>query len=312
MESKVNYAVVGAFVLGLLAVLVAAVLWLASGGNSHKQVKIYLAIVDESVSGLNLAAPVKYMGVDVGKVSQIQLDPHNPQQVRLLFELQAGTPVKTDTEAVLKTQGLTGIAYVELSGGSTSAALLVARPGQHYPQIRTKPSLSARLENVLTGVLANLDRTAANINALVSVENRDAFSRVLADTSALMNSLAAQKGRISSGITDASQTAANTARASAQLEAMLLKISASADAVNKMAGTAEATASETRQTVAHLNGSVKQLGNQTLPQLERLLGELSGLSASLRALSEQTERNPASLLRGIQSHPAGPGEMALP
>lgn len=312
MESKVNFAVVGVFVLGLLTALIAVVLWLASGGGTHKQVHIYVAIVDESVSGLNLAAPVKYMGVDVGKVSDIRLDPHNPQQVRLQFALEAGTPVKTDTEAVLKTQGLTGIAYVELSGGSASAPLLVARPGQPYPQIRTKPSLSARLENVLTGVLANLDRTAANINALVSVENRTAFSHMLADTSALMNSLASQKDRLSSGIDNAAQTAANTARASAQLDGMLARISASADAINKMAGTADATASEARQTVVQLNGSVRQIGSQTLPQLERLLGELSVLSASLRNLSEQTEHNPGSLLRGIQSHPAGPGETGLP
>ncbi|MDP2707564.1 MAG: MlaD family protein, partial [Burkholderiales bacterium] len=106
-----NYALVGAFVLVLGAVLIAGVLWLASGGAYHKKYDLYLAIMDESVAGLNLNAPVKYNGVDVGKVRQIQLDTVNPERVNLLFAIERGTPIKEDTVAVLKIQGLTGIAY---------------------------------------------------------------------------------------------------------------------------------------------------------------------------------------------------------
>jgi phospholipid/cholesterol/gamma-HCH transport system substrate-binding protein len=312
MEAKVNYAAVGVFVIVLGAALIAAILWLAAGAGSQKHYATYLAVVDESVAGLNLDAPVKYLGVNVGKVIGIRLDPHNPKQVRLQFAIEHGTPVKTDTEAVLKTQGLTGIAYVELTGGSANAPLLTARPDEPYPQIRTKPSLSARLENVLTSVLANLDHTAANINAVLNDENRAAFKNILADTSDLMRTLAAQKATISSGIADASRTAANTAQASAQLDAMLTKISASADAVNRMAATAGATAADARQTVGHLNAGVTQFTSQTLPQMARLLDELRVLAASLRRVSDQTERNPSSLLRGRQPVPAGPGEKSTP
>jgi len=118
METKVNTALVGAFVLALGAALVAGVLWLAAGGGFQEKPTLYLALVGESVSGLNVNAPVKYRGVDVGRVRAIRLDPENPEQVRLLFAIDRGTPIKEDTEAVLKTQGLTGIAYVELDGGT--------------------------------------------------------------------------------------------------------------------------------------------------------------------------------------------------
>ena len=118
METKVSYALVGGFVVILGTLLVAVILWLASGGAFQKAYDLYLAISEESVAGLNLNAPVKYNGVDVGRVRQIRLDPANPEQVNLLFAIERGTPIRQDTVAVLKTQGLTGIAYVELSGGA--------------------------------------------------------------------------------------------------------------------------------------------------------------------------------------------------
>jgi len=108
----VNHAVVGLFVLVLGAALIAVVLWLASGGAFKQKYDLYLAIEDESVAGLSMNAPVKYNGVDVGKVRDIRLEPGNPERVNLLFAIERGTPIKEDTVAVLKTQGLTGIAYV--------------------------------------------------------------------------------------------------------------------------------------------------------------------------------------------------------
>ena len=126
MQDKVNYALVGAFVIVLGAALVAGVLWLASGASGQKRYDTYQSIIQESVAGLNIDAPVKYLGVDVGKVSEIAIDPLNSRQVRLRFLIERGTPIKQDSEAVLKTQGLTGIAYVELSGGSAGSPPLVA------------------------------------------------------------------------------------------------------------------------------------------------------------------------------------------
>lgn len=185
METKVNYAAVGAFVLVLSCLLIAGVLWLATGGAVRQQYDTYLALVGESVAGLNLNAPVKYRGVDVGRVREIALDSGNPQQVRLVFAIERGTPIKEDTEAVLKTQGLTGIAYVELDGGSASSPPLRAVSPALYPSIRTRPSLAARLENLSTTLMAKLDATSGGINRLLSEPNVAAFSNTLADLSTL-------------------------------------------------------------------------------------------------------------------------------
>ena len=299
-----NYAIVGAFVLVLGAVLIAGLLWLASGGMLQKRYDLYLAIEDESVAGLNVNAPVKYSGVDVGKVRNIHLDPGNPQRVILLFAIERGTPIKADTVAVLKTQGLTGIAYVELTGGARDAPPLRASAGSKYPVIRTKPSLGARLENVLTNVLAKLDSTSNHINAILSDENQASFRSALADIATVAHTIAARKETLDAGMSDAGRTFDNTARATAQLGPVLDRIERSAAAVEKM-GNEVASAGKTANSIG---ADVKRFSAETMPEVERLLGELSVLSTSLRRLSEQTERNPSSLLFGRRPVPEGPGE----
>ena len=308
METKVNYALVGAFVLLLGTVLVMGVLWLASGGAFQKQYDLYRAIENESVAGLNLNAPVKYNGVAVGKVQQIRLDPVNPARVLLLFAIERGTPIKEDTVAVLKTQGVTGIAYVELGGGAPAAPPLQAAPGSEYPEIRTAPSLSARLENVLTNVLAKLDSTSSNINALLGSENQAAFKSALKDIAAVAHTIAARKESIDAGIAHAARTFENTARGTARLAPVMESIGRGADSVEKMGNSVTRTSVAAGKTVDALGADVNRFGDETLPEMERLLGELDVLSTSLRRLSEQTERNPGGLLFGHRPVPEGPGE----
>jgi len=315
METKVNYTAVGAFVLVLSGLLIAGVLWLATGGAVHKKYDTYLAMVGESVAGLNLNAPVKYRGVDVGRVQEIELDPANPQQVRLLFAIERGTPIKVDTEAVLKTQGLTGIAYVELDGGSASAAPLRVVPPALYPSIRTRPSLAARLENMLTTLMAKLDTTSDGVNRILSERNVAAFSSTLADLSTLARTLAARKDTIDAGIASAARTFDNSARLSAQLGPVIERIGpviervgTSADKVGKMGDAATLMSQSAGQTIKSVGADVKRFSGDAVPDLQALMGEMNVLAVSLRRLIEETERNPRGFIFGRQPVPEGPGE----
>jgi phospholipid/cholesterol/gamma-HCH transport system substrate-binding protein len=311
----VNYTLVGAFVLVLGSVLVAGVLWLASGGAFRQTYDLYRAVEDESVSGLNVNAPVKYNGVEVGKVQEIRLDPANPERVNLLFAIERGTPIKVDTVAVLKTQGLTGIAYFELSGGGRDAPLLRAAAGSRYPVIKTKPSLSARLENVLTSVLAKLDSTSNNVNSILSEKNQAAFSSALADIAAVTHTIAARKDELDAVMAAATRTLDNAEQASARigpaidrLGPVIDRIGKSADAIEKMGNEVSRTSASAGKTVDSVGADVQRFTSETLPELERLLNELSVLSTSLRSLIEQTERDPRGLIFGRKPVPAGPGE----
>ncbi len=308
MDDKVNYALVGAFVLLLGSMLVAAVLWLASGLGTRQAMDPYQAVIQESVAGLSVAAPVKYLGVDVGKVDRIEIDPNNSQQVRLFFLVAQGTPIKHDSVAVLKTQGLTGIAYVELSGGSVASPPLLAGADGAPPMIPFKPSLSARLENVLTSVLTNVDRVSNNLNAVFDDENRASLKSALADVASLAHSLAGQRAAIETGLTDAARAAKLTARAGEQFGPTLDRIATSAQAVERMADIARSASVRAGETADAATLAVRQLGSETLPDLARLMAELNQLATSLRQLSEQTAGSPNSLLMGNPPPRPGPGE----
>ncbi len=308
-----NYVIVGAFVILLGGALIGLVLWLASGGAFQKKYDYYAAVEDESVSGLNPNAPVKYNGVEVGKVKSITLDQLNPQKVNLVFAIERGTPIKISTVATLKTQGLTGIAYVELSGGTSSEPLLVATGNGQYPMIPTKPSLSARLENMLSSVLGKIDATSNSLNAILSEENLSALKSSLTDIAAVARTISSRKNAIDSGLLSASRTFENASRISSKLEPQIAplidKVSRSADSIEKMGAELALASASATKTIDVVGADVQRFSSRSLPELDRLLSELSTLTVSLHRLSVQTERDPRSLIFGRKGVPEGPGEM---
>jgi len=309
IENKVNYALVGAFVLILGAMLIAGILWIASGGINQQKYDTYLAIENESVAGLSTNALVKYNGVDVGRVSDISLDPIYPQRVRLELLIAHGTLIKEDTLATLKTQGLTGIAYVELSGGDTNSPILVAKGNAPYPEIKTIPSLSTRLENLLSSVVGKLDHLSGSFDGINSPQNVKAFSSALSDIAAVSHTIALRKDSLDAGMKSAANTFANTDQASKKLESLIVSVEKSAKAVELMAND---TAGASRDVAAKSLGSdTHQFISETAPEIRNLISELNVLSASLRRFSEQAERNPAGFIAGPSPVPEGPGESSI-
>jgi phospholipid/cholesterol/gamma-HCH transport system substrate-binding protein len=316
VEDKVKLGLVGAFVLLLGAALIGGVLWLAAGLRTGQALVPYQAFIEESVAGLNLQAPVKYLGVDVGKVEAIGIDPGNPRRVRLLFLVQRGTPIRQDSVAVLKAQGLTGIAYVEIDAGSAGSALLVAGADGQPPTIPFKLSLTARLESVLTAIVAQVDQVASNLNAMFDAGNRESLKALLADTAALAQALAAEKAALRAGIRDAALTAQRAARAAEQVAPLMARMDGSAAALDRMAQALSTAGTGAAQAVGQAAdeaaSGARQIRRETLPDVARLVAELQALAASLQRLSEQTTRHPSSLLLGRPAPPPGPGEPGAP
>ena len=290
MEEKVNFAVVGVFVLVLSAGLIGGVLWLSSGKSYRASYDVYQTYTRDSVAGLNLNAPVRYRGVEVGRVRKIALAPNNVEQVQLTLAIEHGTPVKVDTLAVLQIQGLTGLAFVELTGGSRDAPPLGVQNNDEYPVIKSGPSLMSRLDTAITSLLTNLNRSSENFNALMDEDNRRAVKHALAD--------------LESSLGNAARTMENTARLSDGLPQLAQRMQRSADAFDHMASDLARAAASASST---LDGA-QQFSNETLPEVHQLVMELRDLTNSLRRFSGELEKNPSALLYGKPAAKRGPGE----
>jgi phospholipid/cholesterol/gamma-HCH transport system substrate-binding protein len=281
----------------------------------------YYAYTRESVAGLSVNSSVKYRGVDVGRVKDIMLNPENPEEVRLTIDILQGTPIKTDTVAVLETQGLTGLATLNLTGGSRDAPTLEVAPGQEYPVIKTGPSLFMRLDTAIsrllseqgfTNLLANLNQLSQNATAVVDEDNRAAIRQILKDLSELTQTLAARHEQVDRGVLSASQAADNLAKLT---ETMNKQMPLLLDRVNKSAAAVQVMTEELARTGKTVSGLVKetkpdleQFSRNTLAETSLLVAELRQLTATLNRVAQDLEREPNALVLGRAPRPKGPGE----
>jgi phospholipid/cholesterol/gamma-HCH transport system substrate-binding protein len=322
MENKVNFAVVGAFVIVLAVAMIGGTLWLSSGKYYSKAYDAYETYMSESVSGLNLNAAVRYRGVDVGRVRKIMLAPNNVEQVQVTLDIERGTPVKTDTVAMLQTQGLTGIAFVELRGGRKDSPALQAAPGQEVPVIASAPSLMERLETAAPVLMASLARIGDNLNGVLDDTNRGALRSTLADLAVLTQTLAKRSSTIDATLVSTARTMENAARASAELPQLVQRFERTADALDRMATDVSAAGASARNTLDSARGTldsarntlegsradVAQFTGTALPETRDLVAELRGLTATMHRVVDEVEHNPGVLLQGRRPAKRGPGE----
>jgi phospholipid/cholesterol/gamma-HCH transport system substrate-binding protein len=308
MESRVSYAAVGAFVILLTTALVAGFLWLSSGKYYRKTYDVYQTYMTESVAGLNLSSSVLYRGVNVGRVRAIALAPDNVELVQLTLDIERGTPIKEDTIATLQTQGLTGIAVVELTAGHRESPPLQARPGEPYPVITAGESLYSRLETSIPSLLASLNRTSDSLNALLDDENRAAVKKTIADLEILSRTLAARSAAIDAGLRDASVSMRNTARFTAQLPDLVARLERSADAFDRMTREVGAAGASASGAVDGVRPDLNRFAAETLPETRALVADLRTLTATLQRTVGEIERNPGALLQGRPPAKRGPGE----
>lgn len=322
METKVNLTVVGAFVIALTIAMIAGGLWLASGTYQRKTYDTYETYMTDSVAGLSVNAAVRYRGVDVGRVRRIMLAPGNVEQVRVVLDIERGTPVKIDTVATLQTQGLTGIGFVELRGGRKDSPTLQATAGQDVPVIASGPSLLERLETAAPVLVTNMARVVDSLNAVLDESNRRALRSTLDDLSVITQTLAGRSAAIDATLANTARATDQAARFGAQLPQMVQRYERAADALERMATDVSAASADTRRTLADASGTfdaarqvigeargdLAQFTGATLAEARELVTELRGMTATIHRVAEELERNPAALLQGRERVKRGPGE----
>ena len=320
MEPKVNYILVGSFVAFLGAAVLVGILWLGKTDYRGTYDR-YEAYMKESVAGLSVDSTVKYRGVDVGRVKAIALNPNNPEEVLLTMDIVRGTPIKTDTIAVLETQGLTGLATINLAGGSRDAPLLQVQEGQAHPVIKTGPSLFVRLDEAvsrllseegLAQLLVDLDAASKGVAKVLDEENRMLLKRTIKDLSEVAQTIAAHKNQIDQSLTGAAQSADNlvklTASLNTQVPALLTGINKSVAALDAATEELAKTSKTIGTVVNEARPELQQFTKRTLPEAGLLVTELRQLTGTLTRVARELEREPSSLVFGRKAPLRGPGE----
>lgn len=204
MGGRVNYTVVGIFVVAFVTAFIVIVLWLSVG--TRKTYDTYLVYMNEAVSGLTEQAPVRFNGVTVGFVKTIRLNPKNPKQVLLTLEIEEDTPITTSTVAVLMAQGITGVTYIGLKANTVDAPLLTQKPGEKYPVIPSEPSLLVELDTALREVSGDVNEVSSRIKNLLSEENLKSLQQILQNLQIVSQSLSASSANIQNSIANVKQS----------------------------------------------------------------------------------------------------------
>ncbi|WP_394177120.1 MlaD family protein [Yoonia maritima] len=193
METRANYILIGVFALfGILGTL-GFFVWLAKVEVDRQYA--HYDILFESVSGLDRAADVQFNGLSVGRVISLDLYPDDPSKVIVRIEIASETPIKTDTKAQMQSQGLTGVAFVSLAGGSPQAALLRDTAGTEVSIIEAERSMVQTLTAEAPDLIAEAVNLMRQLEVLTNEKNQAHFANILEnieETTELLPPLASQ------------------------------------------------------------------------------------------------------------------------
>ena len=181
MDRDANYVAVGAFVLLVIAMGVSFVFWYTDQQDkrTYQRYEIYF---QGTVSGLTEGSPVRYLGVDVGKVIRIMLDPQQRKRVQVIADIDASAPIDGHTKASLSLQGITGLLFIDLQQDQKATASGSLAPGLHYPVIRSVPSDFDVLLSSLPALATHAIELVDHFNEVFSDDNMRAFRITLENT----------------------------------------------------------------------------------------------------------------------------------
>jgi len=308
MDRDANYLAVGAFVLLVIAMGVSFVLWYTEHQDKH-QYNHYEIYFQGSVSGLNEGSPVRFLGVNVGRVTQVAVDPQRRDRVQVIAEIETSAPINGRTLASLGLQGVTGLLFIDLEQDRSADVPDTLTQGQEYPVIRSKSSDFDKLLTALPTLAGHADEMIGKLNNALSDENVQAFTDTL-------NNAKSATARLAKTMQGVDELVARLKATSAEVQTMSASIrgvsdSAAPDIKQILAKTRIATenfAETSRQLdkfIAENEKGVSRFTDQGLPEFERLLREAREAAKDFHELSRSVRQNPSQFIyepnyRGIE------------
>lgn len=326
MNNRVNYTFVGLLVLVGITLMMVFTYWMLKPA-SHKDIKNYTIYFNESVLGLNIDAPVKYRGIRVGRVAELQINPQNSEQVQVRVEILKSTPIKVSTVAKLTAQGITGLTYINLSHGSQLEAELKPQKGEAYPVIKTVPSFFENFEKSLGSVSSRLTSTLGKTEELLGADNQEQMALLLKRSANVMEKM--DKLLDEKTITHLQASAKHLDSFSAKLDKVMPNIDNLVD--NSLAWEGNISSSfqsmqdsfgsiknsykgiqgsmgELQRAIGDGEFNIKEISSDIVPTMNSTLTQMQELMIKFEETLNQYEKSPSDILYKTQEIHKAPGE----
>ncbi|MBO6755900.1 MAG: MCE family protein [Roseibium sp.] len=281
METRANYIVIGAFLVVTLIGAFAFIFWLAATAENRENVFMRI-IFPAPVTGLPVGGQVLFNGIRIGDVSSLDFDPSDPTKVIATVRVKPDTPLRTDTRATLNFTGLTGVAYVDLNGGSLDAPLLLESPDEGIPVIYADRSLFDDITDGARDVLQRADSTMKTIDEFLK-ENRPTVTRTLQNVETFSEALASN----SDGVSD-----------------FMASISSATDAFVSLSGRMEGLVDEGERILAAIPSDKVTEIVDDFSRFSKSLGDASGgidlMIADAQAAAKELQTFTERLNRGLE------------
>jgi phospholipid/cholesterol/gamma-HCH transport system substrate-binding protein len=289
MENRAHALAAGLFTLVLVAALIAAGLWFRRDDIRFEQ---YLVTTTSPVTGLKVEAPVRYRGVDVGRVESIRLQPGTSGRVEIRIGVHEDTPVTRGTYAQLGYQGVTGLAFVSLNDDGTSSEPL-APAGDEPPRIEMHPSI---FDSGLD-LVASVKELSARLSDLLNENNRKTLAKALVGFEQASRQTAALAEKLQGGAAELPALAGDARTALADISRLSRKLEERSAAFDRMAASLD-----------EVGVAASSFNDETLPRVNMLVDQLQRETRALDRVLSALGDNPQSFVFGAQRGKPGPGE----
>jgi phospholipid/cholesterol/gamma-HCH transport system substrate-binding protein len=308
MDRDANYVAVGAFVLLVIAMAVSFVFWYTDQQDkrTYERYEIYFP---GSVSGLTAGSPVRYLGVDVGKVVRIMLDPQQRKTVQVTADIDSTAPIDGRTRASLSLQGVTGLLFVDLEQDPKADSTVALEVGQRYPMIRSRRSDFDVLLSNLPALTTHLVELADHFNQVFSDDNVRALKSTLDNVRVASEHLPSTLREVQQLVTELRSTTQEVQGTVVALRGVITESSPDLQAamanIRQISDNLAKTTQRLNMFVVDNEPGVSRFTKQSLPELEQLLREARQAARDFRDLSRSLKQNPSQLIyestyRGIE------------
>lgn len=299
MERDARYATVALFTLACIVAALAFVWWY-SGRGDRRDFDTYEIYFEGTVSGLAKGSPVRYLGVDVGRVTSLTVDRKDPGRVKVVAEIDAEAPVSGSTQAKLGFLGLTGLLYIDLQQNERLSATRSLPRGDRYPVIAArKGSIEASAER-LPEILGQASEIMLRIERLLADENVGAITQTIANleraTAQLPATLADAQALASDLRKISATTLALTQRADATLEAVQPELRAALANARVASEKFARTADGLDRLLNDNEGAFGRSAGASVSELQQLAVDARNASNEVRELARVLRERPSSLL----------------